>query len=267
MPFITLDQSPLAKRKDVRLHYREAGSGTPLLFMHGGWGYEIYPFDKQIAAFKDEFRILIPDRSGYGRSPRIETMEVDFHRRAAEEMIAYLDALEIDRAFLWGHSDGSVIAVWMALMQPERFHGIILEAFHYYRIKPGSRGFFETMMNDPNLLGERVVEILSAEHGDDYWLKLIEMNGIAWLMIADQADHVKQDLYDGRLSELRIDALFIHGKLDPRTEPDELATVQQQVPQVPIRLIEEGKHSPHSERAAAEESIRLAREFLCVVQD
>ncbi len=261
MPFITIDESPLAKRRAVRLHYREAGSGVPLLFMHGGWGYEIYPFDKPIGAFADDYRILIPDRSGYGQSERLDTMDMDFHRRAAHEMIGFLDALGIDRAFLWGHSDGSVIAIWMALMQPERFHGLILEAFHYYRVKPGSRGFFETMMNDPQLLGERVVDILSQEHGEDYWLKLIEMNGIAWLKLADQAEHPKQDLYDGRLAELKTKALFIHGKLDPRTEPDELSAVQQQLPHTPIRLIEEGKHSPHSERAAADESIRLAGEF------
>lgn len=261
MPFITIAESLLAKRKNVRLHYREAGSGVPLLFMHGGWGYGIYPFDKQIEAFQDEFRILIPDRSGYGRSDRIETMDADFHRRAAQEMIAFLDALAIDRAFLWGHSDGSVIAIWMALLQPQRFYGLLLEAFHYYRVKPGSRPFFETMMSDPHHLGERVVEMLAQEHGDDYWLKLIEMNGIAWLMIADQADHAKQDLYDGRLGELTGKAIFIHGKLDPRTEPDELVQVREQLPDVAICLIEEGKHSPHSERAAADETIRLAREF------
>lgn len=261
MPFITIDYSPLAKRKDVRLHYREAGKGVPLLFMHGGWGYEIYPFDKQIAAFEDEFRMIIPDRSGYGRSPRIDSMDWNFHRLAAQEMIACLDALGVDRAFLWGHSDGSVIAIWMALAQPKRFHGLILEAFHYYRVKPGSRGFFETMMRDPKLLGERVVDTLAQEHGEDYWFKLIEMNGIAWLKLADQAESPEQDLYDGRLAQLQTKAIFIHGKLDPRTEPDELTVVQRQLPQTPIRLLEEGKHSPHSERAAAGESIQLATKF------
>jgi pimeloyl-ACP methyl ester carboxylesterase len=46
MPFVELDQSPLnPEAGPARIYYREAGSGVPLVFLHGGWGYEIYPFD------------------------------------------------------------------------------------------------------------------------------------------------------------------------------------------------------------------------------
>jgi 3-oxoadipate enol-lactonase len=263
LPFIHINESPLApNQKDIQLYFREAGSGVPLIFLHGGWGYEIYPFDKQIEALGNEFRILIPDRSGYGRSARIDTMPADFHNRAAEEMLRFLDAMNIERAYLWGHSDGAVIAAKMALAAPERFFGIILEAFHYYKFKPASQGFFETMMRDPVQLGERVINILADAHGENYWRKIIEINGTAWLKIAEESRHDRDDLYDGKLSRLKTNTLFIHGKLDPRTEPDELAVVQQQLPHIPIRFIEEGKHSPHSESIAAPESIRLAREFI-----
>jgi pimeloyl-ACP methyl ester carboxylesterase len=263
LPFININKSPLApNQRDVQLHYREAGSGKPLIFLHGGWGYEIYPFDKQIEAFKNDFRILIPDRSGYGRSGRIESMSADFHNHAAAEMVSFLDALQVEKPFLWGHSDGSVIAMKMALAAPDRFAGIILEAFHYYKFKPASKGFFETMMLDPSQLGERVIKVLSEAHGEEYWQKLIEINGTAWLQIAEESKHEKDDLFDGRISELKANAVFIHGSRDPRTEPDELAQVQGQLPDVPIRLIEGGGHSPHSESAAAQESIRLALEFI-----
>jgi 3-oxoadipate enol-lactonase len=263
LPFINIEESPLTpNQKDVQLFYREAGQGVPLLFLHGGWGYEIYPFDKQIEAFGDQFRILIPDRSGYGRSQQIEVMPGDFHNRAAEEMLRFLDAMKIERAFLWGHSDGAVIATKMALATPDRFLGIILEAFHYYRFKPASRDFFETMTGDPAQLGQRVIKVLADAHGENYWQKLIEINGTAWLTIAEESRHEKDDLYDGKISQLKTNTIFIHGKQDPRTEPDELAAVQQQLPNVSVHLIEEGKHSPHSESAAAGESIKIARQFL-----
>lgn len=266
MPYITVPESPLAERENVRIHYREYGSGNvPLIFLHGGWGYEVYPFVKQVEAFGDRFRIVIPDRSGYGKSERLEAMGTDFHRRAATETKNFLDALGINRAILWGHSDGSVISIHMALAEPERFYGIILEAFHYYRDKPGSHDFFDAMMNDPAMLGERVVSVLAATHGADYWDKLIRLNGIAWLRIAEEARNPKHDLYDGRLSELKTPAIFIHGSRDPRTEADELAMVRKELPDVPVRLIEGGGHSPHSESAAAPESIRLAGEFFDAV--
>jgi pimeloyl-ACP methyl ester carboxylesterase len=262
LPFIQIHESPLAPdQNDIQLFYRQAGDGVPLIFLHGGWGYEIYPFDKQIEAFRNDFRILIPDRSGYGGSGRIEAMSADFHDQAAEEMLRFLNAMNIERSFLWGHSDGAVIATKMALAAPERCFGVILEAFHFYKFKPASQAFFETMMRDPAQLGERVTNVLAREHGENYWRKIIEINGTAWLKIAEASEHEKDDLYGGRISQLKTKTLFIHGKQDPRTEPDELAAVHQQLPHIPIRLIEGAKHSPHSENAAAQESIALAREF------
>ena len=98
MPLVRIDESPLSPgTSPVELYYRDYGKGQPLIFMHGGWGYQIYPFDSQIEALADRFRIVIPDRSGYGRSTRLQTMPTDFHQRAAVETLGLLDALEIER--------------------------------------------------------------------------------------------------------------------------------------------------------------------------
>ena len=267
MPFLNIDESPLAPSlSPVEIHYRDAGIGAPLLFLHGGWGYQVYPFDRQIEAFGERFRILIPDRTGYGRSTRLEHVPTDFHQRAAVETIRLLDALHIDRAALWGHSDGAVIAAIIGLAEPDRVSALILEAFHFYRKKPGSREFFETMAGDPSLLGERVGTTLSSEHGEDYWRKLIVMNGEAWLRIADEAVQAGQDLYDGELADLRVPTLFIHGSRDPRTEPGEMQEVRDQLPNAQIEIIEGGGHSPHSESASARECNRRVTAFLESVQ-
>jgi pimeloyl-ACP methyl ester carboxylesterase len=263
LPHAHIQGSPLVPEiSPVPIFYREFGQGAPLVFLHGGWGYEIYPFQSQVDEFGSSFRIIIPDRSGYGRSLRISTFPVDFHRRAAIEMARFLDSLEIKRPVLWGHSDGAVIAVLMALENPDLYSAIILEAFHYYRVKPGSRPFFETMASDPFALGERVTSVLAGDHGEDYWKELIVNNGLAWLEIADQSSNDRDDLYSGRLRELSVPTIFIHGSRDPRTEPGELDAVRQQLPSTPIRLIEGGGHSPHSESQSARESNLIARSFL-----
>ncbi len=112
MPILELSGSPLAPGvSPVRVHYRDAGAGRPLVILHGGWGYAIYPFDRQIAALEPSHRIVIPDRTGYGGSGSIDRQEVDFHQRAAEETFAVVHALGLDRPVIWGHSDGAVIAL------------------------------------------------------------------------------------------------------------------------------------------------------------
>lgn len=263
MPFLNVNQSPLLPGvTPVEIYYRDYGSGLPLLFLHGGWGYEIYPFQRQIEALSSGFRILIPDRSGYGRSRRLETLPVDFHRRAAIETARFIDALGIDRAVLWGHSDGAVIAAILGLEKPARVLGLILEAFHYDRAKPRSREFFTSMAANPEAFGQRVSSTLARDHGEPYWRKLLKENGRAWLTIAEKANEPDGDFYRNRLSELSAPTLFLHGSDDPRTEPDEMERVRRLLPHASFRVIAGAGHSPHSERESAEETVGLANEFL-----
>ncbi|MGB8473269.1 MAG: alpha/beta hydrolase [Candidatus Acidiferrum sp.] len=264
MPTIELLQSPHAPGvSPVTIHYREFGHGRPLVFLHGGWGYRIYAFNRQIEAFQNEFRILIPDRTGYGRSTRVAgEMPLDFHRRAAAETQLFLDALGIRKAILWGHSDGAVIAAMAGISAPERCESLILEAFHYLRRKPGSRAFFERFAARPEDLGEETKELLAEDHGAAAWPLVLRRNCGVWFRIADSVQRPDEDLYDGKLGELKVPTLFLHGSLDPRTEPGEMELVQKSLPQARMRFIANGKHSPHSEETAYKESNAVAREFL-----
>src|SRR6185436_16540878 len=107
MAFVEMESSALAPdMSPVRIHYRQSGAGRPIVILHGGWGYDIYPFDRQVDALSPAHRIVIPDRTGYGGSGRLARQETDFHRRAAEETFAVAAALGLERPVLWGHSDG-----------------------------------------------------------------------------------------------------------------------------------------------------------------
>jgi len=246
----------------TNLYYREHGHGFPVLFLHGGWGYGLYPFDAQIAHMADRFRILIPDRTGYGKSPRIESFVRGFHQRAAQEMRDFLDGLGIEACVLWGHSDGAVTAARMAIAQPERFPALILEAIHYDRCKPGSRGFFETAASNPRKFGTALVAAMAQEHGEDYWEYLLTVHGRAWLDILDTCQDPALDLYSGRIGELRPPALLIHGSRDPRTEPGELDRLRQQTTTLELALFNGAQHSPHSESEFADAVTRTVAGFL-----
>jgi pimeloyl-ACP methyl ester carboxylesterase len=285
-----IPSSPLAPGvSPVHIRYRESGEraagGVPLVILHGGWGYEIYPFDAQVAALEQHHRIVIPDRTGYGRSGALDTQRPDFHQRAADETLAVMDALAIDQAVLWGHSDGAVIALRLGIAAPSRVLAVIAEATHYFRKKPRSRAFFETMRDAPDDLGDRVVATLRRDHGDR-WRSLIRTNGEAWLRIADegasgnQAPDDPDDLYGGLLATLEAPVLILHGARDPRTEPGELAALGAALAgprpprgAEPMRLsglsstlvLEEGGHSPHSERATAARVTGAASAFLAAV--
>ena len=263
MPFASLQNSSLVPGvSPVEIHYRDGGNGVALVLLHGGWGYGLNPFNRQQEKLHDEFRVVCPDRSGYGRSTRLNNgFQVDFHYRAAAETLSLLDVLGIERAFFWGHSDGAVIAAIIGFTAPERVHGLILEAFHYYRMKPSSREFFVTLANQPEALSADLCERFALEFGEQHWRELITSHARVWSDIALQSSSTDDDLYGGRLNEVVAPTLFIHGRLDPRTEPGELEAVSAQLPQAEMQILDAG-HSPHSEAAAADLATQLARDFL-----
>jgi pimeloyl-ACP methyl ester carboxylesterase len=255
---IEIGASPLLPgTSPLAIRYRESGRGAPLILLHGGWGYGFYPHDDAIA--KLERRFIIPDRTGYGGSPRVSELPPRFHAAAAVETERVLDALGVRRSVLWGHSDGAIIATILALRDPDRYDGIVVEAIHLDRAKPRSREFFQRMVSDPDSFGERVTRKLAADHGADYWRTVLRAGGQAWLDIAATPD---EDFYDRRLGELRVPMLVVHGADDPRTEPGELDRIRREVPAARIEMIEGGGHSPHSARATAGEVTAIVDRFL-----
>jgi pimeloyl-ACP methyl ester carboxylesterase len=275
LPFIDIPSSPLAQHvAPVRIRYRDTGAGPPVVVLHGGWGYEMYPFDRQIAALAPGHRVVIPDRSGYGGSQPIDDLPTDFHQRAAGETRALIDALDLPRPIIWGHSDGAIIALLLGLAAPQRIAGAIVEATHLYKRKPGSRPFFEAIIAGPESVGARAAAALARDHGER-WREIVDWHSRAWLRIADEARSASEDFYGGRLGELQIPVLVVHGATDPRTEPGELealcAALRQQGAGRPaaetgnhraFAIFDAAGHSPHSERATADAVTDAALSFV-----
>jgi pimeloyl-ACP methyl ester carboxylesterase len=245
---VVLVRSPLApERSPVTIGYQQWGSGPPVLILHGGWGQQSYSFLHAIETLAARYTLIAPDRSGYARSTPIEDLSAEFHRFAAAETYAVLDALDLRRVAVWGHSDGAVIAVMMALAAPDRIAGVVLEAMHLWGEKPSSREFFERAADAPGSFGERVAATLAGEHGPR-WPQVVSIHGRAWLRIAERG---AQDLYDGKLPDLTVPALVVHGARDPRTEPGELEAIRAALPRAQFVVLADGAHSPHSEPATA----------------
>ena len=256
---VPLAASPIApERGPVAVHCRDVGAGRPLVLLHGGWGWEAYPFD--LDALGARRRVLAPDRVGYGRSSRLEALPRGFHRRMAEETLLVMDALGVESAALWGHSDGAVIAAWTALVAPHRVRALVLEALHVVPAKERSVEFFRTAVEAPERFGPAVVEALRRDHGER-WREVLRAGGSAWLALIEEGRAGRPDLYDGRLAEIRAPTLLLHGRSDPRTEPGELAAATRALPAARVELLEAG-HGPHASATAGPACTRLATEFL-----
>ncbi len=103
--------------------WREAGSGPPVLFLHG-LGMTRTGFDPQLAALADRYRCIAWDMPGYGASPP-PASELSFPL-LADAVVGLIDALGETRVHLAGLSLGGQIALHTALRHPQRLRSLVL---------------------------------------------------------------------------------------------------------------------------------------------
>ncbi len=103
--------------------YEEYGSGDPFVMLHGDiLNAEV--FSPQVAAFRSEYRLIIPERRGHGRTPDLPG---DYtYDLFAKDTIAFMDALNLRRAILLGHSGGADIALTVAVSRPDLVSKLIV---------------------------------------------------------------------------------------------------------------------------------------------
>ncbi|HKF74597.1 MAG TPA: alpha/beta hydrolase [Candidatus Dormibacteraeota bacterium] len=99
------------------VHYVEAGSGQPLVFLHG-FGSCAEAWYQQFAVFSSRFRVIAYDSVNHGHSSNSPRGEPEPDR--ADELEGFLDALGIDRPILAGNSMGALTILRWAVRSPDR---------------------------------------------------------------------------------------------------------------------------------------------------
>lgn len=95
----------------------EAGSGPPLLFIHGTVGPGSWP---SLIAGMPGYRCLVLDRPGWGLSTPVEYPRGGYRAYVADLVAGLLDALEIERVDVVGGSIGGLWAISLAERHPDR---------------------------------------------------------------------------------------------------------------------------------------------------
>jgi pimeloyl-ACP methyl ester carboxylesterase len=104
------------------LFYEVAGSGEPLLWLHGGMGIGSdwqYIFSAPPAGYQ----LIAPDQRGHGRSTGARA-SYSF-QQAARDAFALLDQLEVGRVKIIGLSGGGIAALHMATLAPSRVAAMV----------------------------------------------------------------------------------------------------------------------------------------------
>ena len=116
MPKLTLE-------KGLKVHYQLIGKGPDVVMIHGltgnlaVWHFRILPL------LADRYRILTYDLRGHGFTEMPPTGYAP--ESMADDLRELLDALDIEQPTLVGHSYGADIALYFALLYPERTRRVV----------------------------------------------------------------------------------------------------------------------------------------------
>ncbi len=108
----------------ARIRYIDAGTGTPVIFLHG-LGASMYAWRKNLGPVRAAgFRVIAFDNLGFGFSDKPAS---GYHNAAYTRLLAGLmDSLRLADAVLVGHSMGGAIAAEEAIEFPQRVRGLVL---------------------------------------------------------------------------------------------------------------------------------------------
>ena len=134
MPHLTTDDG-------VKLHYEEAGAGTPIVFVHEFAG-DLRSWDPQLSHFSRRYRSIAYNARGYPPSDVPESMERYSQERARDDVRAVMDALGIERAFVVGLSMGGFATLHFGIKYSARALGLVVSGCGYGAV-PSQREEFQ----------------------------------------------------------------------------------------------------------------------------
>ena len=146
----------------LRVHIAEAGSGEPVLLLHG-WPQHWYAWRDVIPLLAERHRVICPDLRGFGwtEAPRTGYSTTEL----VDDLIALLDALRLERVWVIGHELGGRLGFQLSLREPARVRGhLALNALHPYwsarRLAPQAWRQWWTVFVETPLLGRTVLRRL-----------------------------------------------------------------------------------------------------------
>ncbi len=152
-------------RDGLKFHYQKAGSGIPFFFQHGLGADTTQPFD--LFRPPGGFQLIGFDCRAHGETHPVGSSEKISLAAFADDLLALMDHLKIEKAVIGGISMGAAIALNFAMRHPQRLLGLVLH-------RPA---WLDAPRRD-NVVVFTAIAALLREHGAEKGLELFKQSEI-----------------------------------------------------------------------------------------
>jgi len=255
----------------MELFYRKAGSGPPLVVIHGLYGSSDnwINIGKRLA---EKFTVYMLDQRNHGRSPFAETHSFDDLRNDIEE---FFEHHKIEKATVLGHSMGGKTAMWFAADFPEKVEKLVIADIapkDYLQLKEESQFYLHqnillamqeidfSTIKSRNEVDEYMSEKLDDERIRKFLLKNIakdkEKKQYKWRVNAEVLyDHLEEIVsgvnpswLDDRTPITAYPVVFIRGLLSKYIQDEDKKLITEIYPDARIIDIPNAGHWLHAEQ-------------------
>lgn len=243
----------------LNIHYAEAGSGRPLILLHGLWG-GTNEWQPVIAELAKSQRVIALDLPGFHGSDKPDTR---YHNALLAQFLSgFIARLGLEDVVLMGHAMGANTATYTAFHHPGNIAALVLVDGAGYRnpdrdlsLPPsaGMMGFMRTatgssLASTRGLLERRVADKSLVT---DAW---VEEAYAMWIASAGAIrDMLREggDLTEDEMREIELPTLVVWGSEDKVFSPDNAARLGNDIDGATIRMIEGSGHLPQIEKTDA----------------
>lgn len=242
---------PIVNTGRFDINYIEDGEGYPVVLIHGLAG-DHTAWLPQVAALKDDYRVIAFDNPGSGDSSTVDDPATT--EDLADATLGLMDKLDIERAHVVGRSMGGAIAQHMALKAPERLQSMAMAA-SFARLDPVGA---QVIGNLQQLLGWRPNWAEWAPHAVFLFVAPAFFNDNPELMaritalVSDEGRDMnsynnlataclEHDALD-RLGEIDIPTLVMAGRYDPICSMTSQNWMMDALPNAELEVFENSSH-------------------------
>lgn len=154
-------------------YYEIHGNGEPVIFLHGLLGAGTYHWRDQYPVLARQYRCILPDLRGHGRTPPDGGFR-DTPAQLAGDVLALLDRLQIGQAHVVGLSLGAYVGLHLGVHHSDRLLSLTLSGVVHYHDEEILRRLREQVEIFRGLKDDPRMQAMKERHVHWHWFDLVE---------------------------------------------------------------------------------------------
>ncbi len=123
---------------NVNINYEVYGEGRPIILLHGN-SESHKVFDKLIDCLKRDYKVYAIDSRCHGKSENAKSISYEL---MAQDVIAFIKKLDIEKPVLYGFSDGGIVGLLIAIAEPDILSKLIISGANIHPSGLGNMNLF-----------------------------------------------------------------------------------------------------------------------------